>query len=90
MKNALIIIKELWNNMNRFSKNLLKFGVICGVLFYTAAFIVFLCAGRSGDYYTLMRWFQDITECGKETLSVTLVPALLIDVLHKAEKIKEQ
>lgn len=87
VKNIMTVIKDLWKNMNLFSKILLIFGLIITSFFYIAAAFTFLTAGKIGDYYVLMRWCRDLTECGKEMLSVTLVPALLIDILHKAEKI---
>lgn len=87
MKKAIEVIKELWKNMNLFSKILLVFGIISGFIFYIAAAVTFITAGKIGDYYMMMRWCRDFLECGKEMLSVTLVPSLLIDILHKAEKI---
>lgn len=83
------ILKELLKNMNGFSKKLFIFGIIIGVLFYAVAAALYLTAGINGDYYRFMRISMDFAECAKEMLSATLVPALLIDILHKAEMIKE-
>lgn len=76
--------------MNGFSKKLFIFGVTVGLGLYIVAAALYLTAGIHGDYYRFMRISADFAECAKEMLSATLVPALLIDVLHKAEKIKEQ
>lgn len=83
------IIKELFKNMNLFSKKVFIFGIIIGALFYSAAAALYLTAGIHGDYYSFMRISADFAECAKELLSATLVPALLIDILHKADKVKD-
>ena len=72
------------SNLNRSSRNILKYGMPVVYAMYALALIAYLARG-CGDYYTFSILCSDALECGKECVGAVAVPALLLEILSIAD-----
>lgn len=79
--------KNMFGEMNKYSKSFLKYGLPIAAALYISAVFCFMSAGVFGQYYTLLRLGYEFLECGKEFFGAIAVPALFLEILFLADKI---
>lgn len=84
MKALLSEVKSSLRGWNPISRNTVRFGVMACAFAFTACALLYMAAGRVGDYYMLMRWCRELAVCARDSLTAVLASAMIGEIIVRA------
>lgn len=75
--------RALFASFHQITKNILKYGMPFVIGLLSSGVFCFLMAGHIGMHDKMLRLAEDFLLCGRETLSVLLLGALLFELMQK-------
>ena len=79
--------KDSLSKMNNISKYLIKYGLFTVLLIYITAIATYIWGIYSGNLYEMSQYSEQFLTWGTKVLALSLIPALIIDILVKAKDI---
>lgn len=79
--------KDSLLKMNNISKYLIKYGLFTVLLIYITATATYIWGIYSGSSYEMSQFSDQFMTWGTKGLALSLIPALIIDILIKAKDI---
>ncbi|MFR8011826.1 MAG: hypothetical protein ACLU8W_08745 [Clostridia bacterium] len=77
-------VKSSLRGWNPISRRAVRFGVPACALAFTACAMLYIAAGRIGDYYTLLRWCGELATCARDSLTAILASAMIGEIIARA------
>lgn len=77
-------MKQSLRGWNPISRAAVRIGIPACALAFTACVLLYMAAGRLGDYYTLMRWCGDLAACARDSLTAILASAMIGEIIVRA------
>lgn len=84
MRALLVEVKNSLCGWNPISRYTVRFGVMACAFAFTACALLYMAAGRVGDYAVLMRWCTEIAVCTRDSLTAVLASAAIGEIIVRA------
>lgn len=77
-------VKSSLRGWNPISRGAVRFGVPMCALAFAVCALLYVAAGRLGDYYTLLRWCGELATCARDSLTAVLASAMIGEIIVRA------
>lgn len=84
MKALLTEMKSSLRGWNPISRNVVRFGVMACALAFTVCALLYMAAGRVGEYDVLLRWCRELATCTRDSLTAVLASAMIGEIIVRA------